>query len=234
MGEKKHTLTILDETISAVENITSVLNTAKEEVKKLEKDKEKLSNETKLLEKEKEQLEEEKNKLERDKDTLEQAKTKLEQEKQKLEEATKRLEQEKKEKDEKIGNLTAEQMKLLDEYRKLKGELRKFAKIAQEQEEEEFNVERIKALLSIYNVLLEEIWQGTPHFRILLTLHGDKEEMSREEIKTTTGISGAMVLRAVHELDKIEIVEYNEDTSMVKLKKRLFSKKALEEKPKEE
>ncbi|TXT55064.1 MAG: hypothetical protein BAJALOKI2v1_690001, partial [Promethearchaeota archaeon] len=55
MGEKKHTLTILDETISAVENITSVLNTAKEEVKKLEKDKEKLSNETKLLEKEKEQ-----------------------------------------------------------------------------------------------------------------------------------------------------------------------------------
>lgn len=54
--------------------------------------------------------------------------------------------------------------------------------------------------------------------------------MTREEIKNTTGISGAMVLRAIHELDKVGILEFNENTDMVKLKRRLFDKKALEEK----
>ncbi len=79
-------------------------------------------------------------------------------------------------------------------------------------------------------LLIEEIWSGQPHYRILLTLHGDKEKMSREQIKNTTGIAGAMVLRAVHELAKIGVLEYDEDTAIVTLKKRLFSKKSLEEK----
>ena len=161
---------------------------------------------------------------------LEREKLKLEVETKKLEDETRRLAQEKEERDQKIGQLTGEQLKLLEEYKNLKIELKKFAKIAQDQEEAEFNFERIKALLSITMLLIEEIWQGQPHYRILLILHGDTEEMSREQIKNTTGISGAMVLRAVHELANIGVLEYNEDTSMVKLKKRLFTKKALEEK----
>ncbi len=64
-------------------------------------------------------------------------------------------------------------------------------------------------------------------------MHGDKEEMTRDQIKNTTGISGAMVLRAVHELVKIDVLEYDEERSLVKLKKRLFDKKALEKKDKE-
>ena len=53
--------------------------------------------------------------------------------------------------------------------------------------------------------------------------------MTREEIKNTTGIQGAMVLRAVQELDKVELIEYNMDTSTAKLKKRLFPKPGLED-----
>ena len=132
--------------------------------------------------------------------------------------------------DQKIGSLTEEQQRLLGEYESLKVELKKLAKVAEEAEETEFNFERIKALLTIYAVLIEEIWQGQPHYRILLVLHGDKEEMSREEIKKTTGISGAFVLRAVQELAKVDLVEYNEDTSTVKLKRRLFKREELEEK----
>ncbi len=63
-----------------------------------------------------------------------------------------------------------------------------------------------------------------------MTLHGDKEKKSREQIKNTTGIAGAMVLRAVHELAKIGVLEYDEDTAMVTLKKRIFAKKSLKEK----
>jgi hypothetical protein len=175
-------------------------------------------------------LEEEKTQLEQATKMLETEKLKLEVETKKLEDETRRLAREKEERDQKIGQLTGEQLKLLEEYKNLKIELKKFAKIAQDQEEAEFNFDRIKALLSITMLLIEEIWQGQPHYRILLTLHGDTEEMSRDQIKNTTGISGAMVLRAVHELANIGVLEYNEDTSMVRLKKRLFTKKALEEK----
>ncbi len=63
-----------------------------------------------------------------------------------------------------------------------------------------------------------------------MMLHGQKSAMSRDEIKNTTGIGGAHVLRAVQELAKVDLVEYDMDTHIVKLKKRLFPKKALEEK----
>jgi DNA repair exonuclease SbcCD ATPase subunit len=233
MSEKK-TLEIIDDTLRSVsenfQKFIEVLETAKNELIVLEKDKEELSQEKELLEGEKDQLEEATKMLEGDKKQLELEKTNLESEKIKLEEATKLLEKEKQERDQKIGSLSEEQKRLLKEYASLKVELKKFAKIAEESHDAEFDFGRIKALLSITMLLIEEIWSGQPHYRILLTLHGDKEKMSREQIKNTTGIAGAMVLRAVHELAKIGVLEYDEDTAMVTLKKRLFSKKSLEEK----
>ena len=174
MSDEKDTLKIIDETINAVKGIPNILETAKQELINIRKEKD-------LLEKEKA------------------------------------------EKDEKIGAMTEEQMRLLDEYAKVKEELGKFAKIAAEMEEQELSFDRIQALLSIYSVLLEKIFQGQPHYRVLNSLHS-KDEMSREELKNTTGIQGAMVLRAVQELDKVDLIEYNMDTGMSKLKKRLFEK----------
>jgi chromosome segregation ATPase len=226
-------LNIIDGTLRSVEDnfkkFIEVLNAARNELIDLEKDKATLSQDKSLLEQEKNQLEEATSMLETEKELLEHDKMNLEQEKTKLEKETQKLEKEKKERDQRIGELTSEQLRLLEEYKTLKVELNKFAKITQDQEEAEFNFERIKALLSITMLLIEEIWQGQPHYRILLTLHGEKEEMSREEIKNTTGISGAMVLRAVHELSNVGILQYDENTSIVKLTKRLFDKKALTE-----
>jgi len=201
MSEEKDTLKIIDDTINAVQGIPNILETAKQ----------------KLIV------------IRDERDQLEKAKTQLELDKKKLEEETQKLEKEKQERDEKIGAMTEEQMRLLDEYKKVKEELKKFARIAAEMEEQELDFERIQALLSIYTVLLEKIFQGQPHFRILMTLHGDREEMTREEIKKTTGIEGAMVLRAVQELDKVDLVDYNIETNMAKLKKRLFPKRSKEE-----
>jgi len=224
---EESTLSIIDGTLKSVEDnfkkFIEVLEAAKTELIELEKEKKLLGNDKNLLEQEKTQLEQATRMLESEKLNLEQEKRKLEQE-------TQKLEKEKQERDQKIGQLTGEQMKLLDEYKNLKIELNKFAKLAQNQEEAEFNFDRIKALLSITQLLIEEIWQGQPHYKILLVLHGEKDHMTREEIKNTTGISGAMVLRAVHELANIDVLEYDEDNSMVTLKKRLFAKNALEEK----
>ncbi|MFX1566777.1 MAG: hypothetical protein ACFFCV_00260 [Promethearchaeota archaeon] len=227
MSDEKKTLNVIDKTIHAAESsfkeFIEVLETSRSALLNLENDKIELSNIKETLEKEKILLEEEKAKLETEKQQLEI-------DKKKLEEETKKLEIEKSERDQKIGSLTEEQMKLLDEYQKVKVELEKFMQAASEAEEAEYNFEKVRALLSIYTVLVSEIWQGQPHYRILMTLHGEKEEMTRDQIKTTTGIGGAFVLHSVQELAKVGLVEYNMDTSMVKLKKRLFPKKALEEK----
>lgn len=223
MTEEKNTLQVLDGTIEAVREITKVLNTAKEELLKLEKEKE-------LLESDKEKLEKETINLETDKKELEIKKNQLEQDKKQLEEDKNQLEKDKRERDEKIGAMTEEQMRLLKEYESLKIELNKLAKIAEESHEAEFNFERIKALLSIYAVLIEKIWQGQAHYRILKILHGDRGEMTREQIKNSTGVSGAFVIRAVNELANVDLLDYNEDTGTAKLKQRLFPKEALEEK----
>jgi len=227
MSEEKSTLNIIDKTLRDVEtnfkDFINVLQTARKELIELENDKLSLSNEKEILEAEKIQLENEKSKLEVEKKQLEQDKIKLEEE-------TKKLGKEKQERDQKIGAMTEEQMKLLDEYKKVKVELQKFMKSAVEAEEAEFNFERIRALLSIYAALVSEIWQGQPHYRILYTLPGDKEKMTREELKNTTGIGGAYILHSVQELAKVGLLEYDMDTGTAKLKKRLFPKKAIEKK----
>jgi len=227
MSEDEKTLNVLDETIQAAESsfkdFIDVLETSRTALLKLESDKEALSKAKQTLENEKKLLEGEKTKLESEKQNLER-------EKVKLEEATKKLEIEKQERDQKIGSLTEEQIKLLDEYQKVKVELSKFMKVAEEAEEAEYDFERVRALLSIYTVLVSEIWAGQAHYRILLTLHGDKEVMTRDELKTTLGIGGAFVLHSVQELAKVGLVEYDMDTSSVKLINRLFPKKALKEK----
>jgi chromosome segregation ATPase len=217
---KKTTVNIIDSTLESMKenfkDFIKVLETARSQLLILEKEKEQLSYDKEFLEKEKIQLEQEKIKLVVDK--------------QKLEEETQKLEIEKQERDQKIGFMTEEQKRLLKEYEKVKVELSKFAKIAEEAESQELNFERIQALLSIFRILVEKIWQGQPHYQVLKILHGEKESMTREELKSTTGIGGAYILRAVQELANVNLVEHNIDTGKVTLKQRLYKKEALEDK----
>jgi chromosome segregation ATPase len=227
MSEDEKTVNALDATIQAAETsfkeFIEVLETSRTALLNLEHDKGELSNEKEKLEAEKIQLELEKSKLETEK-------MQLEVDKRKLEEATTKLEKEKQERDQKIGSLTEEQVRLIDEYQKVKVELTKFAKLAEEAESQELNFERITALLSIFRVLVEKIWQGQPHYKVLKVLHGEREVMTREELKNTTGIGGAYILRAVQELANVDLVEHDIDTGTVTLKQRLYSKEAMDKK----
>ena len=220
MSEKKSATEIIESSLRSVEDnfkqFIDVLETAKTELITLEKDREQLSQDKKTLEMEKVQLEQEKAKLEKDKQILEQE--------------TQKLELEKQERDQKIGTMTEEQKRLLKEYEKVKIELAKFAKLAEEAESQDLDFERITALLSIFRVLVEKIWQGQPHYQVLKVLHGEREVMTRDEIKNTTGIGGAYILRAIQELANVDLVEHDIDTGSVSLKQRLYSKKAMEKK----
>lgn len=225
VSDENGTLEGIDNALKTAEEIfkqfTVTLNNARNELINLETEKKQAIGEKK-------ELEEEKARLEQHEKQLEGEKARLEAREKQLEGETQKLEKEKQERDQKIGAMTGEQMKLLDEYEKVKVELQKFAQTSADQEEMELNFERIQALLSIYRVLIEEIWQGQPHYRVLYTLHGEKEEMTREELKNTTGIGGAFILRSVQELANVGLLEYNEDTGTAKLKKRLFPRRALE------
>jgi chromosome segregation ATPase len=227
MSEKKNASEIIENSLRSVEDnfkqFIEVLETAKTELVVLEKDREQLSRDKELLEGEKLQLEQATKMLEADKSQLELEKANLENEK-------KKLEQEKQERDQKIGSLTEEQKRLLKEYASLKVELKKFAKLAEEAESQDLDVERITALLSIFRVLVEKIWQGQPHYKVLKVLHGERKVMTREELKNITGIGGAYILRAVQELANVDLIEHNIDTGTVTLKQRLYSKEAMEKK----
>ena len=227
MSEKKNAIEIIENSLRSVEDnfkqFIEVLETAKAELVMLEKDREQLSRDKELLEGEKLQLEQATKILEADKSQLELEKANLENEK-------KKLEQEKQERDQKIGSLTEEQKRLLKEYASLKVELKKFSKLAEEAESQDLDFDRITALLSIFRVLVEKIWQGQPHYKVLKVLHGERKVMTREELKNTTGIGGAYILRAVQELANVDLIEHNIDTGTVTLKRRLYSKGAMEKK----
>jgi uncharacterized phage infection (PIP) family protein YhgE len=172
-------------------------------------------------------LSETKNNLE----NLEQKKKKLEEEKNLLATEISRLSIEKqdlvlksKEKEDKIGELTSNQKDLLKEYEVLKEELKSFQEIATAARRKEFDFAEIKNLLKIYGVLISEIYDATPHYRILDLLHGDKEEMSKDEIKGATGITGAMVLHAIFDLRKANLISYDEEEGRAKLIRRIFPK----------
>ena len=215
-------ITDTDKNLSQIfSEISSILKLTKKSLSELEKQKENLENEKDALKLQTNDLQDQKNKLDKEKNLLES-------EKNLLELGTKKLEQEKRERDAKIGELTGNQKKLLEEYDILKKDLRKFQELAADAEDQDFNFEEIQNLLRIYMVLLEEIWQSKPHYKILYLLHGDKEELNKDDIKGATGIAGAMVLRAIHELAGSNLIIYNEDTGMVKLTKRMFPKQKKE------
>ncbi|MBN1802107.1 MAG: hypothetical protein JW891_11405 [Candidatus Lokiarchaeota archaeon] len=218
---KENAIKFIDGALQTGEQIFSqlrdILHAAKLQIKNLEEERIKAEEEKNLMETIK-------NRLEKREQQLEEEKERLEQQKKKLEEETKKLELEKQEKDKKIGALNAEQLKLLDEYEKVKIELKKFAQTAAQQEEAELNFEKIQALLSIYRVLIEEIWQGQAHYRILHVLHGAKDSMNRQELKNSTGVAGAFVLRSVQELARVDLIDYDEETGTATLKRRLYPK----------
>lgn len=147
---------------------------------------------------------------------LEQQKTILEDQKIELEEKAKKQEQE-------ISGLTQDQMQLLKEYEGVKGELEKITRMASG--EGEFRIEDMRATLSIYRVLLEEVYSSQPHFKVLFLLHGDADEMTIDQLKGASGIGGVMILRTVHDLNRANLIKFNEDTHTAKLVKRFFPKR---------
>ncbi len=80
----------------------------------------------------------------------------------------------------------------------------------------------VSDLLAIYITLIENIFGGKPHARILYTLHDTKAAISRKNLESSTGIMPAAIIKAVHDLRNADLVSYDEDTQEVKLTKEIL------------
>ena len=58
--------------------------------------------------------------------------------------------------------------------------------------------------------------------KMLFLLHGDKAQMTRQELTQSSGFTPAAVLRSIHELRNAELVDYDEEKEVVTLKDRIY------------
>ena len=78
------------------------------------------------------------------------------------------------------------------------------------------------SFLKIYVTLIEEVFGAAPHGKILFLLHGKKDVWNRTDIAKTTGIMGAVVLRSIYDLQKANLVHYDEETGNCWLTQKFY------------
>jgi hypothetical protein len=116
----------------------------------------------------------------------------------------------------------AEDAKMREEYLAVQEQLKKLSGMYQELSAKQDDAVNIREILSVYIVLLEEVFQGKPHVRILFMLHGDKPQLSRQEIVKAGGFQPAAVLHSIHDLAGANLVKYDMDNDTVELVRKIF------------
>jgi hypothetical protein len=128
-------------------------------------------------------------------------------------------------KDGEIDAVKKERDELRTEMDQINAQLEKVSELYREASAEKAKqAEKVDVsdLLAIYIVLIETIFGGKPHARILYTLHDTKAAISRKNLENSTGIMPALVIKAVHDLRNANLVSYNEETQEVKLIKEIL------------
>jgi len=128
-------------------------------------------------------------------------------------------------KNEAVDAIRAERDELRKEMNEINEQLGRVSELYREASaEKEALAEKVDVsdLLAIYITLIETVFYGKPHARILYTLHDVKTAISRKNIASSTGIMPAAVLKAVHDLANANLVKYDENTQDVELTKDIL------------
>lgn len=124
-----------------------------------------------------------------------------------------------------ISALQKERDDLKREMDEITGQLSRVSELYREASAEKEALQEkvdVSDLLAIYITLIETVFYGKPHARILYTLHDVKTAISRKNLASSTGIMPAAVLKAVHDLANAELVSYNENSQEVTLTKDIL------------
>ncbi|MDH5401244.1 MAG: hypothetical protein OEZ01_02280 [Candidatus Heimdallarchaeota archaeon] len=77
-------------------------------------------------------------------------------------------------------------------------------------------------LLEVYLVLMEQVFQSQAHVRLLLMLHGARDQWTLNDLVKASGISAIEVRQAMFDLRNSGILEYDDETTNVTLLKRFL------------
>ena len=83
----------------------------------------------------------------------------------------------------------------------------------------EANAEQI---LSLYVTLMEQVYSASLHIKILVLLHGEKEEWTRKEVTDSLGFQPSAVSKALGELNRAGLVRYDQEDDKISLIQRLY------------
>ncbi|MFX1317618.1 MAG: hypothetical protein ACFE9D_00645 [Promethearchaeota archaeon] len=111
---------------------------------------------------------------------------------------------------------------LESELNAIKTQLEKMSRTYKELVTEQEATIPVQELLALYIALLEDVFYAQPHAKTLFLLHGRKREMTREEITKTAGHEATAIRKALGDLSRADLIEYDVETGKAKLKKRLY------------
>ena len=127
-----------------------------------------------------------------------------------------------KDREEKLNQANLERQRLQSDYIGLETEFKKVSELFNELSDYQESTVSIKELLGIYIALLERVFSGKPHAKILYLLHGDKSEMTREELTKATGFSAAIVRHSISELHRADLIKLDEEEGLARLVNRIY------------
>lgn len=156
--------------------------------------------------------------IEKVKNTIVTMEKELEEKQREVEEKEKLLT----EREERLSQANLQRQQLEFDYMSLETEFKKISELFSELSDKEETSLDVKQLLGIYIALLEKVFEGKPHAKILYLLHGDKSEMTRQELALATGFSPAIVLHSLHELHRAELIQYDEEEAKASLVSRIY------------
>jgi hypothetical protein len=125
-------------------------------------------------------------------------------------------------KEEEINRLKTENTQMSTKLKDIEDQLNKISKTYQELSGKFTEAVDVRQLLTIYVTLLEEVFEGRPHAKILWLLHGQKPVLTREEINKSSGFQPAIVLKSIHDLANADLIDYNDTAQELSLKRKLY------------
>jgi len=120
-------------------------------------------------------------------------------------------------------DLATKNRALQGELDAIKGQLEKMSQTYRELMAQQKEAIPVQELLAIYIHLLEDVFGAQPHAKALFLLHGAKTQMTRTEITKTAGHEPTAIRKALGDLSRAGLVDYDVEKETVRLKKRLYA-----------
>jgi predicted nuclease with TOPRIM domain len=120
-----------------------------------------------------------------------------------------------------LSTLSSEKEEIKTERDLLAEELQRIGRLYEDLTGKQASQEELKGVLNIYITLMEEVFSGRIHFKVLSIIHGEKNTWKRDELVKSTGITEIKLRSILGELVRANLIVYDEEKATVKLIRRL-------------